>query len=68
MKIKCKKLTPRQLEILRYRSNGYLNKQIANELGICEDTVKEHISIALQKLNYKSVIQAVAQLVREEII
>jgi len=68
MKIKCKKLSPRQVEILRYRSNGYMNKQIANELGICEDTVKEHISIALHKLNYKSVVQAVAQLVRENVI
>ncbi len=68
MNINCKKLSPRQVEILRYRSNGYLNKQIASELGICEDTVKEHISIALQKLNYKSVIQAVAQLVRDDVI
>lgn len=62
------RLSPRQLEVLALRANGYLNKEIAYELGICEETVKEHVSIALQKLQLKTVAHAVAYLVRNNVI
>ncbi len=68
MKNQVKKLTSRQVEILRFRANGYIYKEIAHELGICEDTVKEHVSIALTKLHFKTVTQAIVHLVRENII
>jgi len=62
------KLSPRQLEVLQLRADGYLNKQIAHHLGIQEDTVKEHISVALRKLNVRSSAQAVAMLIRRNVL
>jgi len=35
-------LTPREMEILNYIAQGYLNKQIAAELDISEQTIKNH--------------------------
>ena len=37
-------LTPREMEILKYIGQGYLNKQIAAELGISEQTIKNHVT------------------------
>ena len=69
LKSHCRiKLSPRQLEVLQLRADGYLNKQIADHLGIQEDTVKEHISAALRKLNVKSSAQAVVMLIRLDIL
>lgn len=61
-------LTSRQIEILKFKANGYIYKQIASELGICEDTVKEHISLAVQKLQVNTVTEVIVHLVRENII
>jgi len=43
------RLTPRQSEVLHGVRGGYSNKQIASELGIGEQSVKEHVSRLLQK-------------------
>jgi FixJ family two-component response regulator len=53
-------LTPREYEVMTYVITGMLNKQIAAELGITEDTVKIHRGRVMQKLE----IVSVAELVR----
>ncbi len=53
-------LTPREYEVMTYVITGMLNKQIALELGIAEDTVKIHRGRVMQKLE----IASVAELVR----
>ncbi|MBM3119650.1 MAG: response regulator transcription factor, partial [Chloroflexi bacterium] len=44
-------LTPRETEILSYMAKGYLNKQIADTLFISEQTIKNHITSILRKLD-----------------
>ncbi len=53
-------LTPREYEIMTYVITGMLNKQIASELGISEETVKIHRGRVMQKMG----IVSVAELVR----
>jgi len=43
-------LTKRRLEILRLIAQGYPNKVIAADLGISEQTVKNHVSSILSIL------------------
>jgi len=50
-----KALTPRESEILKYVITGMLNKQIAYELQIAEQTVKLHRQSICEKLGMKSV-------------
>ena len=51
-------LTERELEILRFISNGYQNKQIADMAFISLSTVKTHIQHILKKLDVTSRTQA----------
>jgi len=53
-------LTPREREVMTFVITGMLNKQIAGELGISEETVKIHRGRVMQKLD----IVSVAELVR----
>jgi FixJ family two-component response regulator len=53
-------LTPREFEIMTYVIGGLLNKQIAAELSIAEDTVKVHRGRVMAKMG----IHSVAELVR----
>lgn len=43
-------LSPRELQVVALLRRGYLNKQIAHELGIREDTVKKHLQSVFAKL------------------
>jgi len=43
-------LTQRELDVLRLIANGLLNKQIASELALSENTVKTHIARIMGKL------------------
>ena len=52
-------LTPRELEVLSYVAHGYINKQIAHKLGISEQTIKNHMSSILSKLDANDRTQAV---------
>lgn len=47
-------LTPREHEVLTHVITGRLNKQIAADLGVTEDTVKIHRSRMMQKLGIYS--------------
>lgn len=56
-------LTPHQFKTLLYLADGLLNKQIAQEMGVSEHTVKVHVTAILKKLGCHSRTQ-VAVLVR----
>ena len=44
-------LTRREAEILNFMAQGFLNKQIANEIGISAQTIKNYVTSILRKLN-----------------
>ena len=52
-------LTSREHEVMTYVITGMLNKQIAAQLGIAEDTVKIHRGRVMQKLGVLSVADLV---------
>ena len=52
-------LTPAQTRILRYVSQGLLNKQVAYEMNISEATVKAHITAIFRRLGVTNRTQAV---------
>lgn len=52
-------LTPREIEILDYVAQGNSNKEIAFQLGISDQTVKNHITSILRKLAVNDRTQAV---------
>lgn len=52
-------LTHRELDILRHLTLGEANRTIAAELGISENTVKNHVRSILEKLQAKSRSEAV---------
>ncbi|MGH8444895.1 MAG: LuxR C-terminal-related transcriptional regulator [Solimonas sp.] len=51
-------LTPQQVRVLMCLADGLLNKQIAYELGLAENTVKVHVTAILRKLECHSRTQA----------
>lgn len=55
---KLAELTPQQLRVLLRIADGLLNKQVAVDLSISENTVKIHVSAILKKLNCNSRTQA----------
>jgi len=54
-----KRLTPREHEVMTYVITGMLNKQIADELSISEETIKIHRGRVMQKLGVSSVAELV---------
>ena len=56
---KLARLTPRELEVCRLVARGYLNKQIADELGVSQQTVKIHRGRVMHKLEVGSVAELV---------
>lgn len=55
-------VTPRQGEIIAMIIQGMPNKRIANTLGLSEQTVKEHVTGILEKLNVKNRIEIITKL------
>ena len=53
-------LTPRQVEVLRLLEQGHSTKQIAAELHLSTETVRNHIRRLLQALGVHSRLEAVA--------
>src|SRR5690606_17193009 len=51
-------LTPQQFRVLQRVAEGWLNKQIAAELGFTERTAKAHMSAIIEKLNVRNRTQA----------
>ena len=57
-------LTSRETQILNYIAAGNSNKQIANILQISEQTIKNHFSNILRKLNANDRAHAVVLAIR----
>jgi DNA-binding NarL/FixJ family response regulator len=61
------RLTPRELEVLNLVAHGLANRDIAKELFISENTVKNHVRNILEKLQLHSRMEAVMYAVREKL-
>lgn len=62
------KLTERELEVLRLVAKGMNNREIAKDLFISENTVKNHVRNILEKLQSHSRMEAVMYAVREKLL
>ena len=62
------RLTDRELEVLKLVARGLNNRDIARELYISENTVKNHIRNILEKLQLHSRMEAVVYAVREKLL
>ena len=62
------RLTDREMEVLKLVARGLNNRDIAKELFISENTVKNHIRNILEKLQLHSRMEAVVYAVREKMI
>jgi len=61
-------LSPREGEVLALIANGYSNREIAEELGIALNTVKNHLRSILSKLGAKNRAHAAAYAVRHGLV
>lgn len=61
-------LTRRELEVLRCVARGSSNREIADELVIAENTVKNHIRNILEKLQLKSRVEVAMYAVRSNLV
>ncbi len=57
-------LTSRETQVLNYIADGNSNKQIASILQISEQTIKNHVSNILRKLNANDRAHAVVLAIR----
>lgn len=57
-------LSPRETEILQSVTRGLSNKEIAKQLGISQQTVKNHMTSILKKLNVEDRTQAAVTALR----
>ncbi|MBP6997032.1 MAG: response regulator transcription factor [Phycicoccus sp.] len=62
------RLTERELEVLRFVARGAQNREIARELFISENTVKNHVRNILDKLQMHSRVEAAMFAVRSHLI
>ena len=62
------RLTEREIEVLKLVARGMNNRDIAKELFISENTVKNHVRNILEKLQIHSRMEAVMIAVRENLI
>jgi two-component system NarL family response regulator len=62
------RLTERELEVLKLVAQGLSNREIAGELYISENTVKNHVRNILEKLHLHSRMEAVVYAVREKLL
>ena len=64
-RIRRKPLSRRETEVLRYMVQGCLNKEIAAQLGIGYQTVKNHVEHIYRKLGVHNRVQATTYAIRE---
>jgi len=62
------RLTSRELEVLKLVAKGMSNRDIAGDLYISENTVKNHVRNILEKLHLHSRMEAVIYAVRERLL
>jgi DNA-binding NarL/FixJ family response regulator len=61
-------MTPREREVLQLVVQGATNKEIASQLFIAENTVKNHLRNILAKLHLENRVQAAAYALRQGLI
>jgi len=61
-------LTTRELEVLKLVARGMSNKEVADQLFIAENTVKNHVRNILEKLHLHSRMEAVMYAVRKRLL
>jgi len=54
-------LSPQQLAIVRYVAQGHSNREIADTMGLSENTVKGHVAEILHRLGVKNRVEAAIQ-------
>jgi len=59
-------LSDRERTVLESLANGHTNSEIADELGIATNTVRNHVQRILSKLDVSNRVQAAALLAREQ--
>ena len=52
------RLTPRQREVLIRKAEGKTYGQVAHELGVSEQTVKNHLGLVYSRLGAEHLIEA----------
>ena len=57
-------LTPREEEVLRLVSQGFINKEIADQLGVGLETVRQHLKNCYAKLHVRSRTEAAMKFLR----
>lgn len=57
-------LTPREIRILEFMTEGYDNNEIASKIYVSIHTVKAHVSTIIKKLNAKNRTEAACKAVR----
>jgi DNA-binding NarL/FixJ family response regulator len=62
------RLTDRELEVLKLVAKGLNNRDVAKQLFISENTVKNHVRNILEKLQLHSRMEAVVYAVREKLL
>lgn len=61
-------LSPRELEILEFVTQGLRNKEIADKLFLAEKTVKNHVSNILKALHVNSRTEAAMKAIKERLV
>ena len=62
------RLTDRELDVLRLVAQGLTNREVAEQLYIAENTVKNHVRNILEKLHLHSRMEAVIYAVKERLL
>jgi DNA-binding NarL/FixJ family response regulator len=61
-------ITPRELAIIRLIGVGRSNQEIANELGLSVGTVKNHVSLIMDKLELRDRTQLAIYAIRHNVV
>lgn len=61
-------LSPRELEVLGLVGKGMSNREIAERLGVAENTVKKHVRNILEKVQMRTRVEAALYAVREGLV
>jgi DNA-binding CsgD family transcriptional regulator len=61
-------LTPRQAQVLHLLARGCSTEQMADELGVAQDTIRNHVRAILRRLGVHSRLEAVIEASRRQLV
>lgn len=61
-------LSPRERQVLELIAKGRSNKEIGSDLGVAENTVKNHVKVVLEKLGVQDRVQATTRAIQRGIV